>query len=153
MFTPESIEAARRHVEAEVTGDLATTLATFETEPVFELYPVGLRMTGLDATRRYYRHFFDHVAPRFDGSRTASHGEWLGETGLVQEYAITYRYPDGQQKQFRVIGILKFGEHGLTGERIYADEALLRMMFAPVWDELEVIAPDANQDARTGASR
>ncbi|WP_267924153.1 hypothetical protein [Pseudomonas sp. Au-Pse12] len=29
----------------------------------------------------------------------------------------------------------------VTGERIYADEALFRPMFAPAWDELEVIDP------------
>jgi hypothetical protein len=27
----------------------------------------------------------------------------------------------------------------MSGERIYADEEMLRIMFAPVWDELEPI--------------
>jgi hypothetical protein len=141
MPTQELIDTARRHAMAEATGDFETTLATFECEPVFELYPVGLRMTGFDAMQRYYRHFFANVAPLLDAARTVGHGEWLGETGLTQEFSVTYNAPDRAPRAFRVVGILTFGKHGLTGERIYADEALLKIMFAPVWDELEVIDP------------
>lgn len=135
------IHAARRHVHAEATGDFETTLATFETEPVFELYPVGLRMRGFDATRRYYRHFFDNVAPRFIADRTVGHGEWIGDSGLTQEYSVTYRDADEHEKTFHGVGILTFGTEALTGERIYASDELPRCMFAPVWDELEVIDP------------
>ncbi|WP_028222566.1 hypothetical protein [Paraburkholderia oxyphila] len=141
MTQQKLIDAARRHIHAESVGDFETTLATFESEPVFELFPVGLRMKGFDATRRYYRHFFDTVAPRFVPECTLSHGEWLGDSGLTQEFSVTYRSSDASERAFRVIGILTFGKEGLTGERIYADEALLKLMFAPVWDELEVIEP------------
>ena len=38
-------------------------------------------------------------------------------------------------------GILTFGKTKMSGERIYAEEELLKIMFAPVWDELEPIYP------------
>ena len=42
---------AHQHAAAEADGDLAATLATLEADPVYELYPVGLRMTGMDRWR------------------------------------------------------------------------------------------------------
>ena len=40
-------------------------------------------------------------------------------------------------RDFRIVGLLKFGDIALTGERLYADTELLRILFAPVWSELE----------------
>ena len=42
----ELVEVAYRHAAAEGAGDLAGTLATMEDEPVYELYPVGLRLAN-----------------------------------------------------------------------------------------------------------
>ena len=85
---------AHRHAAAEAEGDLAATLATLEPEPVYELYPVGLRMTGLPLARRYYEHFFAHVAPRIAGYEML--GEWINEQGVLQEYRVSVRYDDGR---------------------------------------------------------
>ena len=139
MGTAELLKIAHQHVAAEGARDYAATLATLESEPVYELFPVGLRMRGMDAAERYYRHFFDNVAPCFDPDSMVLHGEWPGETGVAIEYTVRYRFPDGRQKAFRILGILTYGERALTGERVYADEELLRIMFAPLWDEMEPI--------------
>ena len=66
--------------------------------------------------------------------------EWLSETALAQEYSIDVNGPDGPVRH-RVIGILwadpKSGLMG--GERIWGDEACLRAMVGPLFDELEKI--------------
>jgi len=126
---------AHRHAAAEADGDLAATLATLEAEPVYELYPIGLRMTGLPLARRYYSHFFAEVVPRIAGYEML--GEWVNELGVLQEYRVAIRHEAGQVRDFRIIGLLKFGDTALTGERLYADTELLRILFAPVWSELE----------------
>jgi len=94
----------------------------------------------MDAARRYYRHFFAQVQPRLAMDKAVVHGSWLGETGLAIEYTIVYRSDDGAERPYRILGILTFGERALTGERVYADEDLLRIMFAPLWDEMEPMA-------------
>ncbi|GAB3322071.1 hypothetical protein [Haliea atlantica] len=66
MSPSDLLEIAYRHTVAEENGDYEGTLATLEANPVYELFPVGLRMSGMDAARRYYRHFFDNVAPLWD---------------------------------------------------------------------------------------
>jgi len=128
--------AAHRHTVAEAEGDLAATLATLEPEPVYELYPVGLRMTGLPFARRYYEHFFARVAPRIADYEMI--GEWINELGVLQEYRVSVRYDDGPVRDFRIVGLLKFGDTALAGERLYADTEFLRILFEPVWGELEV---------------
>jgi len=131
------IDAAHAHVAAEGAADFDATLATLEGEPVYELLPVGLRMRGMDAARRYYRHFFDHVQPRMVADKAIVHGSWLGDTGLGIEYTVYVTGDDGVERPYRILGILTFGQTALTGERVWADEELLRLMFAPLWEEME----------------
>ena len=126
---------AHRHAAAEADGDLAATLATLEAEPVYELYPIGLRMTGLPLACRYYSHFFAEVVPRIAGYEML--GEWVNELGVLQEYRVAIRHEAGRVRDFRIVGLLKFGDTALTGERLYADTELLRILFAPVWSELK----------------
>ena len=133
------IDVAYAHLIAEGEGDFDAALATFEGEPVYELLPVGRRMRGMAAVRRYYRHFFAEVVPRLMTDKIVVHANWVGETGLINESTIVYRHDDGREESFRILGILVFGERALAGERIYADEAFLRLMFGPVWDEMELM--------------
>jgi hypothetical protein len=132
------VKNALRHSEAEGAFDMAGTLATLEADPVYDLFPVGLRMTGMDRARRYYEHYFANVAPRIEHYALVS--EWIGKDGVCQEYDVTFRHDTGPRIH-RIQGILTFGERLMSGERIYSDEDMLRIMFAPVWDELEPIFP------------
>jgi hypothetical protein len=126
---------AHRHAAAEGAGDLAATLATLESDPTYELFPVALRMTGMDRARRYYQHFFAKVAPRITGYTLL--GEWVNEQGVLQEYRLRVRCDDGRLRDFHIMGLLKFGQSTLSGERLYASEELLRLLFEPLWEELE----------------
>jgi hypothetical protein len=126
---------ARAHAAAEGRNDLAATLATLEPEPLYELQPVGRVMRGMAAARCYYEHFFAHFRPLVVDH--ALRGEWVTGEGLGQEYTITLAAPDGRVERHPVIGILTFGERALSGERVYASERLLRLMFGPAFDLCE----------------
>ena len=120
------------HAAGERHGDLAATLATLDPDPVYELLPVGRVMRGTAAARRYYEHFFASFRALAVGSEL--HCEWVNDAGVAQEYTIHLRLPDGSREHHRVLAILTFGETGLSGERVYADERLLRLMFGPAFD-------------------
>jgi ketosteroid isomerase-like protein len=139
----ELIAHAQAHAAAETTGDLATVLATLEDDPLYELQPVGLIFRGMDATKRYYDHFFSAFQPLAAGF--ALRGESVSEEGVVQEYTIwTSTGPAGALERHEVVGILTFGENRLSGERVYGSERILRLMFGPLYDEctpIEVSAP------------
>jgi hypothetical protein len=132
------LELARRHAQAEAEDDMAATLATLEPQPAYEFFPAGRGFSGLPATRRYYRHFFEFVRPRIAGYTL--HGEWLGPDGLAQEYSLQVRGDDGRVGEHRMIGILLFGRTALAGERMYGSEELFRLLVGPMWDELAPIA-------------
>ena len=133
------VKNALRHAEAEAGMDMAGTMATLEDDPVYDLMPIGLRMRGYDRARRYYEHYFANVGPRIVDFMLVA--EWIGKDGINQEYDVVFRHDDGREKTHRILGILTFGKTKMTGERIYTDEEMLKIMFAPVWDELEPIYP------------
>jgi hypothetical protein len=128
----ELITFARAHAAAEAAGDFQATLATLDPEPIYELQPVGLMIRGMDTVRRYYEHFFEHFVPLNLGGNLRS--EWVGDDGLAQEYTIELTSASGEVEHHAIIGILVFGQRGLAGERIWASEQLLRMLFGPVYD-------------------
>lgn len=128
----ELVAIARAHAAAERRGDMAATLATLEPDPLYELLPVGRAFRGLDAARRYYEHFFASFRPLARGSEM--HAEWASEIGVAQEYTIHLRFPDGSEERHRLVAILTFGASKLSGERVYADDRLLRLMFGPAYD-------------------
>jgi hypothetical protein len=131
------IDLAHAHAKAEADGDIDATLATLEDDPVYELLPIGLTFRGRPAARRYYEHFFGVFRPSAVGSELRN--EWAGEHGVAQEYLIEVRGADGTIEEYPVLAILTFGERALSGERLYAGERLLRLMFGPVLDEAEPI--------------
>jgi hypothetical protein len=111
-------------------------MATLNDDPVYELLPRGVVLHGRDAARRYYEHFFTNVMPRVTGFELRS--EWVTDDGVLQEYTL---FVDGLGEPgtgHSIIGILTFGNDGkLSGERIYASDALLEFMFGPVLGEAE----------------
>jgi hypothetical protein len=130
------VAVALAHASAEAAGDLDETMATLGADPVYELLPRGVVLRGRDTARRYYEHFFAAVQPRVTGYELRS--EWVTDEGVLQEYTL---YVDGLGAPgvgHSIIGILTFGDDGkLSGERLYASDALLEFMFGPVLDEAE----------------
>jgi len=135
----ELAQMAFRHVEAEDAGDMEGTLATFEEDATFDLYPCGLRLSGRDRIRRYYEYFFSVARQRCIDY--VVHGHFYGETGFSIEITVTVRYDDGQTRDFRTITIFPYGKTALRGERLYADSEFLRVIFGPLFAEMEPLAP------------
>jgi hypothetical protein len=131
------IELARRHATSEGAGDLADTLATLEPDPVYELWPVGRAFRGMKAARVFYEHFFTSFQPLIAGYELLR--EWVTDEGVGQEYRIDLRFPDGREESHRVIGVLSFGRDALSGERVWASERLLQLMFGPAYEQATAI--------------
>ena len=132
------VAVAKQHADAEAKGDLATILATMEGEPVYDLYPIGKRFSGMEKTRRYYEHFIAAAQHQIAGFEL--HNEFINDTGVAQEYTVMLKHPNGTPTRHRIFAILTFGKEKLSGERMYADETLLRALVGPLWDELVPIA-------------
>jgi hypothetical protein len=130
------VAVALAHAAAEAAGDLDETMATLGDDPVYELLPRGVVLRGRDAARRYYEHFFANVMPRVTDFDLRS--EWVTDEGVLQEYTLFVEGLGTPGTGHSIIGILTFGDDGtLSGERIYASDALLEFMFGSVLDEAE----------------
>jgi hypothetical protein len=127
----ELARVARQHAAAEAASDIATTLATLEDDPVYELATLGISFRGKDSARAYYEHFFGTFQPWIAGFELL--GQWVTDEGLGEEYWLHLTLPDGRRESHRIIGILVFGRTKLAGERLYASERLLRLMLGPAY--------------------
>jgi hypothetical protein len=128
----ELLAIAYAHARAEGEDDLATTMATLEAEPVYELQPMGLKLVGRELAQQYYEWFFPNFRPLVVGYELRA--EWANEHGVAQEYVIDVRGEDGTVERHAVIGILTFGTTALAGERVWGSERILRLMFGPLYD-------------------
>ena len=134
------ISVAVAHAELESGTDLEALMGTMEGEPIYDLYPIGNRFQVWENTKRYYRHFFDVVQPAIQGFTPVSQS--IGEKGVVEEYDIVVRHPgENATTTHRIIAMLTFGEERLSGERMYSDDKLFKLMFGPLWNELTPIPP------------
>lgn len=145
-----------RHAQLEAEGDLDAVMATIVEDPVYEFWPIGLRMRGRAAVRRYY----EHLIGTFYGEQKSYRliEEWVSERSLAQEYEMVVEFETGPEAH-HVIGILFAEELGtsgaqggggratqksidevlLGGERIWGSKAILQKMVGPIWQELEAI--------------
>lgn len=131
----QRIALAHRHAQAESDADVEGTLATMEPDPAYYFFPAGRKFTGMANTRRFYEGFVSHFKPRIRD--VVFHGEAISETGAFQEYTLALECDDGIVRQYRILGILVFGDNAIAGERMYADDALFRLLAGPMWEELE----------------
>jgi hypothetical protein len=131
------VEIAHRHARVEGEGDIEAVMATLDPNPTYRFDPIGLGFSGTANARRFYEVFMSEVKPRL--LRYSLDGEWIGDTGVAQEYSITASGPDDRETTHQVLGILTFGERGLSGERLYASEAFFRLLAGSMWDALESI--------------
>jgi hypothetical protein len=67
----------------------------------------------------------------------------VNDNGVAQEYVIHFALPDGSRETHRVMAILTFGDTALSGERLYASDRLLELLFGPA---LDLAQPIAEQD-------
>jgi hypothetical protein len=129
----EMIVLARRHVRLEQRGKLEELLATLEDDCVYELQPMGLILQGVERARQYYTHFFGTFLPLVADYSLRS--QWVDDHGLGQEYTIWTRSGTPETlERHDVVGILTFGSTKLSGERLYASERALRLMFGTLYD-------------------
>lgn len=133
------LELGTRHALLEAEGRLDEVMDTLVEDPVYEFWPIGLRMRGRAQVRRYY----DHLVGTFFGQQKSYRliEEWLSERSLAQEYEMVVEFAGGPEAH-HVIGILFASSERdglLGGERIWGSQAILEKMVGPVWRELEKI--------------
>ncbi len=124
----------QRHVEAELAGDLDTTMATMTDDPHLNHVPTVAGGVGREGVRAFYR---DHLVGKFfppdvqmtNVSRTVGHDQ------VVEELVISFTHttpmdwllpgvaPTGKHVEMAVAVIVGFKGGRISHEHIYWDQA------------------------------
>jgi carboxymethylenebutenolidase len=124
----------QRHVEAELAGDLDTTMGTMTDNPHLNHVPTMAGGVGREGVRAFYR---DHLVGKFfppdvkmtNVSRTVGHDQ------VVEELAISFTHttpmdwllpgvmPTGKPVEMAVAVIVGFKDGKISHEHIYWDQA------------------------------
>lgn len=128
------VDLFQQHVDAELRGDLETTMATMTDHPYLNHVPILAGGVGRDGVRNFYR---DHLVGKFfppdvkmvNVSRTVGHDQ------VVEELVISFTHttpidwllpgvaPTGKKVEMAVVVIVGFKDGKISHEHIYWDQA------------------------------
>jgi hypothetical protein len=139
-LTPDRmIELAMEHEVFEFANDVDGIMSTLVDEPVYELYPQGVRISGREAVRRFYELTMPIVL-QFDYRRKALDTREItcaafSDNQIASEVNCEFDFPDGTTRRVYLMCVGEFRGGLMYGERIYCDQAL-----AGLYDS--VLGPD-----------
>jgi len=133
-MTKQMIELFQQHVNAELAGDLDTTMATMSDNPHLNHVPTMAGGVGRDGVRAFYR---DHLVGRFfpPDVKMTSVSQTVGENQIVEELVISFTHtaaidwllpgvaPTGTPVEMAVAVVVGFKDGKISHEHIYWDQA------------------------------
>ena len=136
MHSIASQERAARMIEVNMgyarcfmNGDFHGMLDFLVDVPVFEMHPLGIRITGRDAVLERSRRLFPMASQ--NDTRTTQHHQirasTAGEDVLIHEFSNIYDLQDGTQRRCYTIAVIPFERDKMVGERVYTDQHLGRL--------------------------
>jgi carboxymethylenebutenolidase len=133
-MTKQMIELFQQHVNAELAGDLDTTMATMSDNPHLNHVPTMAGGVGRDGVRAFYR---DHLVGKFfpPDVKMTSVSQTVGENQIVEELVISFTHtaaidwllpgvaPTGKPVEMAVAVVVGFKDGKISHEHIYWDQA------------------------------
>ena len=134
-MTPKAmIDLFEKHVNAELAGDLDTTMATMSDNPHLNHVPTMAGGVGRDGVRAFYH---DHLVGKFfpPDVKMTSVSRTVGIDQIVEELAISFTHtqaidwllpgvaPTGKPVEMAVAVIVGFKDGKISHEHIYWDQA------------------------------
>ncbi len=134
MTAQEMIDLFQKHVNAELAGDLETTMATMNDNPHLNHVPTMAGGVGRDGVRAFYR---DHLVGKFfpPDMKMTSISRTIGESQIVEELFISFTHttpidwllpgvtPTGKPVEMAVAVVVGFKGGKISHEHIYWDQA------------------------------
>ena len=124
----------QRHVDAELAGDLDTTMATMTDNPHLNHVSSMAGGVGRDGVRAFYR---DHLVGKFfpPDVKMTNVSRTVGQDQVVEELVISFTHttpvdwilpgvpPTGKRVEVAVVVIVGFKDGKISHEHIYWDQA------------------------------
>ena len=134
MTPQEMIALFEKHVNAELVGDLDTTMATMSDSPHLNHVPTMAGGNGRDGVRAFYR---DHLVGKFfpPDVKLTSVSRTVGDNHIVEELFISFTHtmtidwllpgvaPTGKSVEVAFCVVVGFKDGKISHEHIYWDQA------------------------------
>lgn len=134
MTPQQMIDLFQKHVNAELAGDLDTTMSTMTGNPHLNHVPTMAGGVGREGVRAFYR---DHLVGKFfpPDVKMTSISRTVGESQIAEEMAINFTHtvsidwllpgvaPTGKSVEMVVVVIVGFKDSKISHEHIYWDQA------------------------------
>jgi carboxymethylenebutenolidase len=128
------VELFQKHVDAELAGDLDTTMATMTDDPHLNNVASMVGGVGRDGVRAFYR---DHLVGKFfpPDMKMTTVSRTVGHDQVVEEVVISFTHttpidwllpgvsPTGRPVELAVVVIVGFKDGKISHEHIYWDQA------------------------------
>jgi len=128
------VELFEQHFDAELNGDLDTTMATMSDDPHLNHVPVMAGGVGKQGVRQFYR---DHLVGKFfpPDLQITKISSTIGNHQIVEEMVISFTHttpidflipdvpPTGKLVEIAVVVIVGFKDNKISHEHIYWDQA------------------------------
>ena len=124
----------QKHIDMETNVDVEGTLATLVDHPVYEFYPLRLKLVGKENIRRFYREHFNTFFPKLQSNEQIN--AWYGTHTACLEYVLYFKPPLDPKRAYRIAIVLTEKDSLLLGERFFAEEELVRLMTGNMFNHL-----------------
>jgi carboxymethylenebutenolidase len=128
------VDLFQKHVDAELAGDLETTMATMTEDPHLNHVPSMAGGVGRDGVRAFYQ---DHLVGKFfpPDVKMTNISRTVGLDQVVEELVISFTHttpidwllpgvpPTGKSVEMAVVVIVGFKDGKISHEHIYWDQA------------------------------
>jgi len=128
------IDLFQKHVNAELAGDLNTTMDTMSDNPHLNHVPTMAGGVGRDGVRAFYR---DHLVGKFfpPDVKMTTVSRTVGDSQIVEEVVISFTHttaidwllpgntPTGKPVEMAVAVVVGFKDGKISHEHIYWDQA------------------------------
>ena len=134
MSKHEMLDTFKKHVDAELAGDLETTMATMTADPHLHNVPSMVGGVGRDGVRNFYK---NHLVGKFfpPDIKMTNVSSTVGNTQIVDELVISFTHttpidwmlpgvaPTGKPVEIAVAVVVGFKDGKISHEHIFWDQA------------------------------
>jgi carboxymethylenebutenolidase len=134
MSKQAMLDTFKKHVDAELAGDLITTMATMTADPHLHNVPSMVGGVGRDGVRNFYK---NHLVGKFfpPDVKMTSVSSTVGDTQIVDELVISFTHtvpidwmlpgvaPTGKPVEVAFAVVAGFKDGKISHEHIYWDQA------------------------------
>ena len=133
MSKHEMLDTFKKHVDAELAGDLETTMATMTADPHLHNVPSMVGGVGRDGVRNFYK---NHLVGKFfpPDIKMTNVSSTVGDAQIVDELVISFTHttpidwmlpgvaPTGKPVEIAVAVVVGFNDGKISHEHIFWDQ-------------------------------